>query len=61
MEKQTSISIALDVSNERKINILHKKITSILERMRQYNKEVEKANKLLREQEKLRAQARRDK
>jgi len=46
----TTLSIALDKSIENADRL----ITSLLRKMRQYNDQVEKSNKLLREQETLR-------
>jgi predicted ribosome quality control (RQC) complex YloA/Tae2 family protein len=54
MQKPTTISIALDVFNEKKIERLYKQIDTLLKKIKEYNKEVEKANKLLKEQENLR-------
>ena len=51
MLKPTTMSIALDSSD---IEKGHKLIDSFIKKMKEYNKEVERSNKLLREQENLR-------
>ncbi len=51
MLKATTISIAMETAQAEKA---HKLIDSLLKKMKEYNKEVEKSNKLLREQETLR-------
>lgn len=51
MLKLNTISIAMDASHAEKA---HKLIDSLLNKTKAYNKEVEKSNKLLREQENLR-------
>lgn len=51
MLKPTTISIAMDDANLQKPSRL---LDSLIKKIREYNKEVEKSNKLLREQENLR-------
>ena len=51
MQKLTALSIAMDTSQAEKADKL---ISKLLSRIRQYNDQVEKSNKLLREQEQLR-------
>lgn len=51
MLKPTQLSIAFETS---KIEKAHKLIDSLLQKIKDYNKEVAKSNNLLREQEKLR-------
>ena len=53
MLKPTLLSIALDTA---RIEKAHKLIDSLFHKIQKYNKEVEKSNKLLREQENLRNQ-----
>jgi len=42
MQKLTSISVALDVYNEKKIDNLSKNINRMFQQIKAYNKEVEK-------------------
>ena len=51
MQKLTTISVAMDTSQAESANKL---ISSLLNKVRQYNDQIEKSNKLLREQEQLR-------
>lgn len=51
MLKTTTLSIALD---NVPIDNAHRHIDSLVKKIKEYNKEVEKSNKLLREQENLR-------
>ena len=51
MMKLTTLSLALD---DVQINKAHKLLDSLYKKVQNYNKEVEKSNQLLREQERLR-------
>lgn len=51
MERLTTLSIAMDTTQADKASNV---ISKLLSKVRQYNDQVEKSNRLLREQEKLR-------
>lgn len=51
MLKPTSLSIAMETAQAEKA---HNLIDNLLRKIKEYNKEVEKSNRLLREQENLR-------
>jgi hypothetical protein len=54
MLKPTALSIALDVFNIKKVEKANKLLLSMLGTIVLYNEEVEKSNKLLKENERLR-------